>query len=215
MDRIRRNLLAGMLAIIPIFITVWIVIFVLDLLILLGQPFVAVIAESLYATAPKIAEIVLAPWFQSLLALIIVVLLLYWLGALTKAVIGRRVLSAFDRLMARIPFVQAVYGATRKLIVSFQQAPDGQQRVVLIEFPSPEMKTLGLVTRTFTATDTGQDLAAVYVPTTPNPTSGYLEIVPVERLVWLDWTTNQAMQFIISGGTVAPDTISFKASSPI
>jgi uncharacterized membrane protein len=103
-----------------------------------------------------------------------------------------------------------VYGAARKLIATFQNAPAGEQRVVLIEFPSAEMKALGLVTRTFRAADTGQELAAVYVPTTPNPTSGYMEIVPVERLVWLDWSSNDAMQFIISGGTVAPEAMNYE-----
>jgi len=56
---------------------------------------------------------------------------------------------------------------------------------------------------------TGRELAAVYVPTTPNPTSGYLEIVPLEKITPTDWTVDQAMSFIISGGAVAPDTIPF------
>ena len=60
----------------------------------------------------------------------------------------------------------------------------------------------------------GRELAAVYVPTTPNPTSGYLEIVPVELLTPTDWTVDQAMSFLISGGAVAPDTIPFSAPAP-
>jgi uncharacterized membrane protein len=81
--------------------------------------------------------------------------------------------------------------------------------VVLIEFPTETMRTVGLVTRTFRAEDTGQELAAVYVPTTPNPTSGYVEIVPVDRLVWLDWTPSDAIQFIVSAGVVGPDRIRY------
>ena len=83
------------------------------------------------------------------------------------------------------------------------------QRVVLIPFPSPEMKTVGFVTRTFRDEVSGQDLAAVYVPTTPNPTSGYLEIIPSELVIETDWSVDQAMTFIMSGGAVAPDRISF------
>jgi uncharacterized membrane protein len=209
MERFRRNLLAGVLAVIPVFITVWIAIFVFDLLVQLGTPFVHTLANWVRAFSPDLAELILNSWFQAILAVLIVLLLLAWLGALTKAVIGRRVFELFDAVMARIPLVQSIYGAARKLIESFQQAPKEQNRVVLIEFPSPEMKTVGLVTSTFKAADTGQELATVYVPTTPNPTSGYLEIVPVEKLVWLDWTTNEAMQFIMSGGTVAPASISY------
>lgn len=209
-ERFRRNVLTGFLTIIPILVTIWIVGIVLDFLIRTGRPVVATTARSLRPESPLLADLLLADWFQSLLAALVTLIMLALLGALTKAVLGRRLLGAVDALMARIPFVQTIYGAARQLIESFQRAPtDRQQRVVLIEFPSPDMKAVGLVTRTFCAADTGQELAAVYVPTTPNPTSGYLEVVPVERLVWLDWSTNEAMQFIISGGTVAPATIRY------
>jgi len=94
------------------------------------------------------------------------------------------------------------------------------ERVVLISFPTERMRTVGLVTRTLTDARTGQELAAVYVPTTPNPTSGYLEVVPIEDLVSTNWTIDEAMNFIISGGAIAPDSIPFsrepatEASSP-
>ena len=80
---------------------------------------------------------------------------------------------------------------------------------MLIEFPTEHMKTVGFVTRILRDDVTGRELAAVYVPTTPNPTSGYLEIVPVERVVSTDWTIDEAMTFIISGGAVAPDTLRY------
>jgi uncharacterized membrane protein len=68
---------------------------------------------------------------------------------------------------------------------------------------------VGLVTRTLVDDATGRELAAVYVPTTPNPTSGYLEIVPLERVTSTDWSIDEAMNFIISGGAVAPGTIPY------
>jgi len=74
------------------------------------------------------------------------------------------------------------------------------------------MKTVGFVTQTMIDEDTGQKLAAVYVPTTPNPTSGYLEIVPVEHLVSTDWSMDEAMTFIISGGAVAPERLNYTQS---
>ena len=66
---------------------------------------------------------------------------------------------------------------------------------------------VGLVTRVFEDMNSGRKLAAVYVPTTPNPTSGYLEIVPVDRLTPTDWSMDQAMSFIVSGGAIAPENI--------
>ena len=85
----------------------------------------------------------------------------------------------------------------------------GTRPVVLIEFPTPEMRAVGIVTRIFPATEEREELAAVYVATTPNPTSGFVEIVPTSRLVWLDWSRNDAVAFIISGGAMAPDDIAF------
>ena len=73
------------------------------------------------------------------------------------------------------------------------------QRVVLIDFPSPEMKAGGFVTKTLKDADTGAVLAAGNVPTPPNPTSGYLEIVPIGSLISTTWTFDEAMSFIVSG----------------
>ena len=83
------------------------------------------------------------------------------------------------------------------------------KRVVLIDFPSPELKSIGFVTRVFRDAN-GTELAAVYVPTTPNPTGGYLEIVPLDRLVATDWSVDQAMAFILSAGAVGPDPLPFE-----
>jgi uncharacterized membrane protein len=137
------------------------------------------------------------------------------LGWLANRVIGKRLIELIEQLIGRIPFVQTIYGSTKKLLTVLQQKPGGDvQRVVLIEFPSSEMKTVGLVTRILKDETTGRELAAVYVPTTPNPTSGYLEIVPVERLISTDWTMEQAMTFVISGGAVAPEHIHYFNNAP-
>jgi uncharacterized membrane protein len=105
--------------------------------------------------------------------------------------------------------VQKIYGSVKQLVTVLQQKPTDVQRVVLIDFPSADLKAVGLVTRTLVDAETGDKLAAVYVPTTPNPTSGYLEIVPIERITSTDWTVDEAMNFLISGGAVGPDTINY------
>ena len=131
-------------------------------------------------------------------------------GWLARRVVGQRLLGWFEAMIARIPLMKTVYGSARKLLDLLQTKPDGTQRVVLIDFPHREMKCVGFVTRVVREQGTGRELAAVYVPTTPNPTSGYLEIVPVDRLTPTDWTVDEAMAFIISGGAVSPDTIPFE-----
>jgi uncharacterized membrane protein len=121
--------------------------------------------------------------------------------------IGQRLLHAFDSILQRIPLVQTIYGGTKKLMTVLQNKPSGAQRVVLVDFPRKGMKVVGFVTRVMKEEGTQREMAAVYIPTTPNPTGGYLEVVPLEELTPTDWTMDQAMAFIISGGAVAPDTL--------
>jgi uncharacterized membrane protein len=124
-------------------------------------------------------------------------------------VVGRRLLALLDSIISRIPLVQTIYGGTKKLLAVLQTKPEGAQRVVLIDFPHRRMKAVGFVTRVMREEGSDRELAAVYVPTTPNPTSGYLEVVPVEELTPTDWTVDQAMAFIISGGAVSPEKIPY------
>ncbi|MFC5740607.1 DUF502 domain-containing protein [Dyella tabacisoli] len=205
--RIKRYLITGLLTFIPLWVT-WLVFkFVLGMLAGIGAPLVAALVGTLSFVAPNAAATLSNGWLTSIVALLITLAALYLIGWLTNRVIGRRLLDAFDGLLARIPVVQTIYGGTKKLMAVLQQKPSGMQRVVLVDFPRRGMKVVGFVTRVMVEEGTGQEMAAVYIPTTPNPTGGYLEIVPVNELTPTDWTMDQAMAFIISGGAVAPDTL--------
>lgn len=209
---IQRYMLTGILTAIPVWIT-WLVFeFFFTGLSDVGRPWVKALYGLLQEKHATEINWLLAPWFQSFLAIIFTLLALYLLGWLANRVIGKRILGLFDQLINRIPLIQSVYGSIKKLLSALQQKPDRVQRVVLIEFPSKDMKTVGFVTRILKDKHTGQELAAVYVPTTPNPTSGYLEIVPLERLISTNWTFDEAMSFIISGGAVAPEKINYSQS---
>ena len=215
MERVRRNIVSGLLTVIPLWITVWMMWFILDYIVYLGRPFVLALARGTRPYSDDLADLLAQGWFQSTIAVAIVLIGLYVIGATTNAVIGRRFLRAMDRLIDRVPLAKTIYGATRTLIDSVKGGPQGGQRAVLIEFPNRDMRAVGFVTATFRASDTGEELAAVYVPTTPNPTSGYVEIVPTKRLVWLDWSINEAMSFIVSGGAMTPDGIRMTPDSTI
>ncbi|MEP9350463.1 DUF502 domain-containing protein [Xanthobacter sp. KR7-225] len=214
MGHLQRTILAGILAFLPLAITIWAVGLILDLLSGVGRPLVNALAGWAGMVVPKLTDVLTSDTVAWALAIVTTILLFYLLGLLTRAVIGQRLLGLVDTVMNRVPVVESLYRAVRQLLASFEARDGGSQRVVLIEFPSPQMKTIGLVTRVFTDVDSGAQIAAVYVPTTPNPTSGYMELVPVERLVWLDWTASEAMQFIVSGGTAAPNSIRFNGNTP-
>ena len=105
-------------------------------------------------------------------------------------------------LFKHVQFAQTIHAVRGRHAVD--------QRVVLIAFPHPGVKTIGLVMRTFRDDADGRELAAVFVPTTPNPTGGYLQILPLADLVPTDWSVDQAMAFVLSGGAVAPERITFE-----
>jgi uncharacterized membrane protein len=205
--RFRRNIVAGLLAIVPLWFTFVVMSYLVNLLIGAGRPTVNAFARRMRTDNAFLSDLLMAYWFQSTMALLLVLITLYLLGILANAVVGRRMLYYVDRTMEYVPLAKTVYSATRTLMNSLQHDQKVRQRVVLIEFPSRDMRAIGFVTATFTASDTGEEVAAVYVPTTPNPTSGYVEIVPSRRLVWLDWSANDAMAFIVSGGSLTPGHI--------
>lgn len=208
MQSITRHIITGVLTAIPLFVTAWILWFVVDFLIWLGRPATFALSGMVRPTWPELADLLLEAWFQSGLALLIALFFFFLLGRTANAVLGRRFLRSVDRMVETVPFARTIYGATQTLIRSLggDGTPTGQ-RVVLIEFPSENMRAVGIVTRVFPPVDGQPELAAVYVPTTPNPTSGFVEIVPTSRLVWLDWTKNDAMAFIVSGGSMIPDSL--------
>jgi uncharacterized membrane protein len=211
--RFSQTLLAGIFTVLPLWITAMIIVFVLELLSGAGNPISHWLMLILRPIAPDVAASIAHPWVQSAIGISIVIIALCLVGWITRRVIGRKLIELFDRLMNHIPIAKMIYGTVKKLLTTFQQKPDGVQRVVLIDFPSPEMKTIGLVTRTFIDKDTGKELAAVYVPTTPNPTSGYLEIVPLDKVTSTTMTVDEAMSFIVSGGAVAPEEMNYEKSA--
>ncbi len=138
-------------------------------------------------------------------------LALYTIGALASRVLGQQLIVMLEGLIVRVPGVHMIYSAAKKLVDVLRHKPGNIQRVVLIDFPSAGLKAIGFVMHTFPDAKTGEKLAAVYVPTAPNPTSGDLQIVPYARLVQTDIQGDQAMSMILSGGAVTPDHISIQA----
>jgi uncharacterized membrane protein len=210
---IRSNLIAGIFTVIPLGV-VWMVLsFIFSVLFAVGSPVGDRVTRFFMDRMPEAGPLLENAVFQWLVSVIMALLLLYTIGAIASRMVGRRLIAGIEGLIARIPVVETVYSASKKLIGVLQQKPDGSARVVLIEFPHPGMRAIGLVMRVFTDAVTGKELAAVYVPTTPNPTSGYLEILPISALTPTTLSMDQAMTMILSGGAVGPDTFSIAAVS--
>ncbi len=201
--------ITGLLTLLPLWLT-WVVVkFVFALLSDISKPLIGPMSENIAASFPQSLGWFKALWVQNTIALVATLAFILLVGVLARRVVGKRLLRWFELLIERIPLANVIYGSARKLLDILQTQPGSTQRVVLIDFPHRDMKSVGLVTRVMKEEGSGRELAAVYVPTTPNPTSGYLEIVPVELLTPTDWSVDQAMSFIISGGAVAPEAMPF------
>lgn len=202
-------LISGLVTVIPLAVTALVFQFVFSVLSDLGAPVVRWMTRNVVDDGDGVAHLLRMIWFQEVLSVVMVLAALYLLGLATNIVLGRRIVAMFEAILRRLPLIQPIYGAVKRLVEVLQQQPKDIKRVVLINFPSQEMKTVGLVTQTLTDAETGETLVAVYVPTTPNPTSGYLEIVPLSRVTPTDWDLDDAMTFVISGGAVAPPEVRY------
>jgi uncharacterized membrane protein len=132
-------------------------------------------------------------------------------GALTANFMGRQLLAWTESLFQRIPLVRSVYGGMKKLAETlFSGKGNSFRKVVMIEYPRKGMWSLGFLTSDpvgeIEQRAGGVDLVAVFVPTTPNPTSGFLLLVPKDEVKELTMSVQEGMQFIISLGVVAPET---------
>ncbi|NLB13055.1 MAG: DUF502 domain-containing protein [Gammaproteobacteria bacterium] len=210
---LQRHFLSGLITLLPLWLTVIVFRCVFVLLSDISRPWITPLLARLANQFPLTLGWLGAPWVQTALALIATLAVIIGVGVMAHRVLGQRLLRWFEAGIQRVPLANLVYGAVRKLIDILQTQPEGAQRVVLIDFPHRDMKVIGFVTRVLREEGSERELAAVYVPTTPNPTSGYLEVVPVESLTPTDWSVDQAMSFIISGGAVSPETIPFTRSA--
>lgn len=208
-----RHLLIGFFTVAPLWVT-WLVFdFLLNILANAGNPLLRAIAGLIAPLSATAADWLHDSAFQKLVAILLTLAALYGIGLLASVVIGRKLIAHLEALLARLPLVQTIYGGTKRFLATLRKPPVSGQRVVLISFPTPEMKAVGFVTKIMHDEATGRELAAVYVPTSPNPTSGYIEIVPLDNVVQTDWTIEEAMSFVMTGGANAPDKVRYEKGS--
>jgi uncharacterized membrane protein len=193
---LRRYLVAGVLVWLPIFATVWVIKFFIELtdrlLLLLPEDYRP---ESLLGFPLPGLGIVLA------------LAVLFLTGVLVTNFLGRRLVAYWESLLKRIPLVRSVYGGVKSFTESVFSDRNTFRKVVMVEYPRLGMWSIGFVTAEDIAeisAKTGVRQMCVYVPTTPNPTSGLIVMVPREQVVELEMSVDQAMRMIITCGVVVP-----------
>ena len=139
--------------------------------------------------------------------IIISIFLITFIGWVSLSFIGKKLLEIFNNILKRIPFLRTVYSAIVQMVETFTKREEGQKNVVLVEYPRKGSWAVGFATKDNTGeitNKTKKNLVNVFIPTTPNPTSGFLLMFPKEEIIYLDMTFEEASKFIVSAGTSNP-----------
>jgi len=193
---VRRYLVAGVLVWLPILATLWVISFIVGLMdsILLWLP---------ERSQPEHLIGFRVPGFGIVIALVVLLLT----GLLVTNLIGRRLVQYWDGIIRRIPLVRSVHGGVKSFAESVFSTSNSFRKVVMIQYPRAGVWSIGFVTAEDVAElteKTGVRHSCVYIPTTPNPTSGFIVMVPATEVVELAMSVDSAMKMIITCGVVMP-----------
>jgi uncharacterized membrane protein len=202
---LRRHLIAGLIVIAPVTATAFVLWWIF-------QALDGLLGRFLYPVLTRFF-----PWFVPLpgLGLLALLLLLVVVGWAAELAIGSRIVAWWNGLIDRIPITRKIYGAANRIVRTvLGEGARPFQKVVLVEYPSTGRWAIGFLAAR--APDMMQkhieDAVSVFVPTTPNPTSGYIVIVPRRRVIELQMTVDQAFTYILSAGSVGPDVMTIEGS---
>ena len=191
--KIRNNFIAGVVVLIPIGITIYLTLFIISI--------------SSKILPKEINPNHYLPYDIPGVEIIITLILITLIGWLSLSFIGKRMLSLLNSILKRIPILRTIYSALGQMTETFTKT-DNKKNVVLVEYPRKGSWAVGFATRENSGEISDKlkkKLINVFVPTTPNPTSGFLLMYPKEDVIYLDLTFEEASKFIVSAGTSNPD----------
>ena len=192
--KIRNYFIAGVVVLIPIGITVYLTIFITKI--------------SSKILPNEINPNHYLPFDIPGLEILISILLITFIGWLSLSFIGRKMLSIFENLLKKIPILRTIYSAINQMTETFTKDKGNKKNVVLVEYPRKGSWAVGFATKDNTgeiARKTKRKLVNVFVPTSPNPTTGFIIHVPIEDVNFLEMTVEEGLKMIISFGVVAPE----------
>ena len=188
--RLRNNFIAGVVALIPIGITLYLTLFIIKL--------------STRLIPKEINPNNYLPFDVPGLEIFIAIILITFIGWLSLSFLGKKFFELFNNILKRIPILRTIYSAIGQMTETFTKNNKSESSVVLLEYPRKGVWAVGFATnenKGIISKKIEQELINVFLPTTPNPTSGFLLMVPKKELIYLDVTFEQASKFIVSAGT--------------
>ena len=189
-SKIRNNFIAGIVVLIPIGITLYLTLFLIRIS---GKIIPKEINPNNYLPFN-------IPGLEILIALIIIT----FIGWLSLSFLGKKFFELFNNILKKIPILRTIYSAIGQMTETFTKSDNKQKSVVLLEYPRKGIWAVGFATKEnvgMIKNKVGEDIINVFVPTTPNPTSGFLLMFPIDEVIYLNMTFEEASKFIVSAGT--------------
>ena len=190
LSRLRNNFFAGAVVLIPIGITLYLSLFIIKV--------------SSNILPKELNPNNYLPFEIPGIEIIIAVIMITFIGWLSLSFLGKKIFELINRILKRIPILRTIYSAINQMTESLTKSDNKQKSVVLLEYPKKDVWAVGFATKEnkgIINDKIGNELVNVFVPTTPNPTSGFLLMVPKKHLIFLDISFEQASKFIVSAGT--------------
>ena len=198
-QKIRNIFIAGILSLLPFVITVYLLYFLYDIIISNAMPLVKRIARQY--------NFDFSEYVFQIATLVIVILLIFLIGILTKMYFGKILIKFLDNIIAKIPVARSIYNATKQVVDSFKNSTGSSfSKVVLVEFPRRDMWMIAFLVRDsldfMESASTKEESCNVFIPTAPNPTSGFVAVVPKKDIRELDISVEEGIKFVLSVGII-------------
>ncbi len=192
--KLRAQFLTGIIVIVPITLTVWVLVWIFLTIDSILRPVI----------------VFMFGWAVPGVGFAVTILLIYLAGVIASNVGGRALIHYGETLLAKLPVVRQLYTSIKQILEGFSTpGKTGLMQVVLVEFPRKGMRTIGFITNE-SSDESGNKVINIFIPTSPNPTSGFLQIVREEEIIRTTIPVNEALKMVISAGKVSPREISEK-----
>jgi uncharacterized membrane protein len=199
---LRARMISGILVLIPLAITIFLFNIILKSLTAFVSPSISLLLTKI----PPSYGLKNPEYVVTLLALCVTLLIIYFTGLLTNHIIGRRLISLGERLLMKMPIIKSIYSASKQVVDTFSSSTKAAfKAVAVVEFPRKGSLAIGFVTGAMTNPD-GQLLYRVFIATTPNPTTGFLLILPADEVQFTDISVEDGVKMIVSGGVLSPES---------
>lgn len=197
--KLKSVFIAGILALLPFVITVYFLYFLYNVIISNATPIVKQIARQYHFDFNE--------YIFQVITFVIIILLVFFIGVLTRLYFGKMIIKLLDSFIAKIPIARSIYNATKQVVESFKNSTGTSfSKVVLVEFPRRDMWMVAFLVRDslgfMVDASTKGESCNVFIPTAPNPTSGFIAVVPKKDVRELDITVEEGVKFVLSVGII-------------